>query len=76
MKISIEYCSVWNYLPRASSLEEHLKNKYDGAAIELISSGGGVFEVTLENKLIFSKKSLGRFPDDGEIDTLIDQNTA
>jgi len=57
-------------------LEQHLKAKYDGAAIELISSGGGVFEVTLENKLIFSKKSLGRFPDDGEIDTLIDQNTA
>jgi|TARA_B100000470_G_scaffold117572_1_gene90720 selenoprotein W-related protein len=57
-------------------LEQHLKTKYDGANIELISSGGGVFEVTLENKLIFSKKSLGRFPDDGEIDTLIDQNTA
>jgi len=57
-------------------LEQHLKAKYNGAAIELISSGGGVFEVTLENKLIFSKKSLGRFPDDGEIDTLIDQNIA
>ena len=55
-------------------MEQHLKAKYDGAAVELISSGGGVFEVTLENELIFSKKSLGRFPDDGEIDTLIDQN--
>ena len=57
-------------------MEQHLKTKYDGANIELISSGGGVFEVTLENKLIFSKKSLSRFPDDGEIDTLIDQNIA
>ena len=57
-------------------MEQQLKAKYDGAAIELISSGGGVFEVTLENELIFSKKSLGRFPDDGEIDTLIDQNIA
>ena len=57
-------------------MEQHLKAKYDGAAVELISSGGGVFEVTLENELIFSKKSLGRFPDDGEIDTLIDQYTA
>jgi selenoprotein W-related protein len=55
-------------------LEEHLKAKYNGADIKLISSGGGVFEITLENKLIFSKKSLGRFPDDGEIDSLIDQN--
>ena len=55
-------------------MEQHLKTKYDGVDIELISSGGGVFEVTLNNKLIFSKNSLGRFPDDGEIDSLIDQN--
>ena len=73
MKISIEYCSVWIYLPKASSLEQHLKGKYD-AEIELISSGGGVFEVTLEDKLIFSKKSLGRFPEHSEIDDLINQS--
>ncbi len=76
MKISIEYCSVWNYLPKASSLEAHLKTKYNGADIKLISSGGGVFEITLDNELIFSKKSLGRFPDDGEIDNLIDKAIA
>ena len=57
-------------------MEQHLKAKYDGAAVELIASGGGGFVVTLENELIFSKKSLGRVPDDGEIDTLIDQNIA
>ena len=73
MKISIEYCNVWNYLPKASSLEQHLKSKYN-AEIELISSGGGVFEVTLEDKLIFSKKSLGRFPEHSEIDDLINHS--
>jgi len=56
-------------------LEAHLKSKYDNADIELISSGGGVFEVTLDNKLIFSKRSLGRFPEDGEIDNLIDKTS-
>jgi len=54
-------------------LETHLKAKYNEVDIKLISSGGGVFEITLDNELIFSKKSLGRFPDDGEIDNLIDQ---
>lgn len=34
---------------------------------ELIASGGGVYEVVMDGKLIFSKKSLGRFPDDEEI---------
>jgi len=57
-------------------LEAHLKTKYNGADIKLISSGGGVFEITLDNELIFSKKALGRFPDDGEIDNLIDQAIA
>ena len=60
-------------MPTASSLEEYLKGKYD-VEIELISSGGGVFEVSLEDKLIFSKKSLGRFPEHSEIDDLINQN--
>ena len=30
-------------------------------------SSGGVFEVTLNGSLIFSKKQLGRFPEKGEI---------
>lgn len=38
---------------------------------KLIASHGGVFEVTVDGDVIFSKKSLGRFPDDGEILGLI-----
>ena len=73
MKVTIEYCAVWNYLPRASSLEAKLKQTFQGIDVQLISSGGGVFEVTLNDKLIFSKRSLNRFPDDGEIEKLIEQ---
>jgi selT/selW/selH-like putative selenoprotein len=32
-----------------------------------VASHGGVFEISLDGKLIFSKRSLGRFPEDGEI---------
>ena len=71
MKISIEYCAVWNYLPKASSLEVELKNNFPQANISLISSGGGVFEIFLNGNLIFSKKALNRFPDDGEIKKLV-----
>ncbi|MBN1560261.1 Rdx family protein [candidate division KSB1 bacterium] len=38
-----------------------------GIDIELIRSGGGVFEVKRDNVLIFSKKALGRFPTTEEI---------
>jgi len=40
-------------------------------ASTLVASGGGVFEVSVDGKLVFSKKSLGRFPDAGEILGLI-----
>ncbi len=71
MNISIEYCAMWNYLPKASSLEVELKNNFPQADISLISSGGGVFEISLNGNLIFSKKALNRFPEDGEIKKLV-----
>jgi len=39
---------------------------------EMIASGGGVYEVTVDDALIFSTKALGRFPEDGEITRLIE----
>ena len=62
---------MWNYLPKASSLEVELKNNFPQANILLISSGGGVFEISLNGNLIFSKKALNRFPEDGEIKKLV-----
>ena len=66
MRISIEYCVLWNYYPQAASLAEAIKKKY-GVSAELIESGGGVFEVRKDGKLIFSKKAIGRFPEEKEI---------
>ena len=55
MKISIEYCTAWNYKPRASGLGAELQEKL-GAEIELIASAGGVYEVVVDGRNIFSKK--------------------
>lgn len=41
-------------------------------AFTFIPSGGGVFEFSIDGQLLFSKKSLGRFPEDEEILKLID----
>jgi len=38
-----------------------------GVESNLIAGGGGVFEVSTNGKMIFSKKSEGRFPDPEEI---------
>ena len=41
-----------------------------GADIAYERSGGGVFEITIDGELKFSKKALGRFPTDEEIEAL------
>ena len=71
MNISIEYCMESNYKTRALGLRNSLDSKF-GILAEMRSLSGGVFEVTLNGSLIFSKKQLGRVPNDGEIVTFID----
>jgi len=41
------------------------------AALTLIPSSGGVFEIKKNDEIIFSKKKLGRFPEPGEVEKLI-----
>ncbi len=38
-----------------------------GAQVNLRKSGGGVFEVTVDGRLAYSKKATGRFPTDEEV---------
>ncbi|MCP3978354.1 MAG: SelT/SelW/SelH family protein [bacterium] len=38
-----------------------------GCETELVASGGGVFEVSLDDELVFSKRAEGRFPETPEI---------
>lgn len=47
--------------------------RYDIKDIQLISSKGGVFEVTVEKQLVFSKKKEGRHANPGEVVQLIKQ---
>ncbi len=39
----------------------------------LTKSGGGVFEVTVDGSLVFSKKAEGGFPEDQEAIDLVSQ---
>jgi selenoprotein W-related protein len=39
--------------------------------VELVKGVGGVFEISVDGRLAFSKKQLGRFPEDSEIDAVV-----
>ena len=58
MEVKIEYCTQWGYLDKALSLRESIEKQY-GVTAELIQGTGGVFEVSFNNSLLFSKKELG-----------------
>jgi selT/selW/selH-like putative selenoprotein len=38
--------------------------------VELVKGTSGAFEITVDGRLAFSKKALGRFPEDAEVDAL------
>ena len=71
MKVSIEYCTSWGYLNQALSLRESIERQF-GIKAELVKGMGGVFEVSVNDNLLFSKKELARFPDENEIEDLIE----
>jgi selT/selW/selH-like putative selenoprotein len=51
-------------------LAKAIESKF-GIKPQLIKSGGGLFEVRVDGRKIFSKEQLGRFPENDEILTAI-----
>ena len=66
MKVDIHYCQQWNYKPEAASLADELRNAYSIQA-KLVPGSNGIFNVIVDDELVFSKGETGRFPDPGEI---------
>jgi selenoprotein W-related protein len=44
-----------------------LKQAYPDAQIHLVQASGGVFEVTVDGQVVFSKKASGRHAKPGEV---------
>jgi selenoprotein W-related protein len=67
MQVNIIYCNQWAYRPRASRAGDEILSVYPDADVIGVPSFGGVFEVEVDGKTIFSKEKEGRFPIDGEL---------
>ena len=48
-----------------------VKEAYPDAEMNLVEASGGLFEVTVDGDLVFSKKDLGRHAEEGEVLRLI-----
>lgn len=58
----------------AEELLHSLKNRVK--ELTLVPSGGGVFNLTADDNLLFSKDAQERFPDQGEALSLVKQAVA
>ncbi|MCH2060848.1 MAG: Rdx family protein [Verrucomicrobiales bacterium] len=48
-------------------MADEIKAGFEGASVEIVEGSGGVFEVTVDGTLVYSKKETGRFPETGEV---------
>ena len=75
MEITVTYCASWNYTSRAVSLADEILGEreieYFVKYWTMIPSSGGVFDVTVNGQLVFSKKKIGRHAEAGEISAAI-----
>ncbi len=77
MDLEITYCQPCGHQPRAIELVSQLLATYGmplnkKLTVELHPSDGGIFDVVLDGKLIFSRKQEGRFPTVDEIKKYIE----
>ena len=69
MYIHIEFCEKWNYHPDFDRVSKIIKNIAPNADIQSNTTPprSGAFEVSIDNKLVFSKFEKGRFPTNSDI---------
>jgi selenoprotein W-related protein len=71
--IEISYCTQCRWLLRAAWLAQELLTTFeqDLASVALKPGTSGIFEVALNQQLIFSRKDAGRFPEAKELKQLV-----
>ena len=73
-RIEIEYCTGCRWLLRAAWIAQELLSTFE-ADLERVSlkpgSTGGIFDIRLDEELVWSRKERGRFPTIKELKTLI-----
>jgi selenoprotein W-related protein len=72
-RVEIRYCTQCRWLLRAAWMAQELLTTFDTelGEVALVPGTGGVFEVSLDGDLIFSRKQAERFPESKELKQLI-----
>jgi selenoprotein W-related protein len=68
-RVAIRYCTQCRWLLRAAWLAQELLSTFSDelGEVALVPGSGGVFEVHVDNRLVWSRKAEGRFPEAAEL---------
>lgn len=71
--IEITYCTQCRWLLRAAWLAQELLTTFeqDLASVALKPGSNGIFDISVNQQLIFSRKVAGRFPEAKEVKQLV-----
>jgi selenoprotein W-related protein len=77
-KIQITYCTQCRWLLRAAWMAQELLTTFEQelGSVALAPGAGGVFDITVDGDLLFSRKEAGRFPDIKELKQLVRDRVA
>lgn len=72
-RVEITYCTQCRWLLRAAWVSQELLTTFDTelGEVALVPGTGGIFTVSLDGELLFSRKDAGRFPETKELKQLI-----
>jgi selenoprotein W-related protein len=72
-QLEIEYCTQCRWLLRSAWMAQELLTTFerDLERVSLVPGSGGIFDIRLNNELIFSRKEAQRFPETREIKQMI-----
>uniref|UniRef100_UPI003898E990 SelT/SelW/SelH family protein n=1 Tax=Catalinimonas niigatensis TaxID=1397264 RepID=UPI003898E990 len=77
-RVEIKYCTQCRWLLRAAWMAQELLTTFESelGEVALQPGTGGIFDVSLDGKLIYSRKAQGQFPESKELKQLIRDHIA
>ncbi len=77
-RIAIKYCTQCRWLIRAAWMAQELLTTFETelGEVALVPGSGGIFDILLEEKLLWSREERGRFPDIKELKQLVRDKVA
>jgi len=77
-RVEITYCRQCGWLMRASWMAQELLTTFSTELGEaaLVPGTGGIFEVRVDDEVIWSREEMGRFPDIKELKQLVRDHIA